>query len=71
MREIEGILRKEHTDMGLYLEEDEHFACLKKRGELAPLAVFNATQVLVTEILKEADQHLNWNKSGITFGRVR
>ena len=70
MRTLDVLLTDEQKEAGLYLTEDDHNLYLMKRGEPAPLAVFSATTVLISEIVDQAEQHLQWLKSGVSFGRV-
>jgi hypothetical protein len=50
-----SVLRKEHLDIGLSLEEDDHVIELKKEGH--PVAWFT-TQADKEEILEKADEQL-------------
>jgi len=50
-----SVLRKEHLDIGLILEEDDHVIELKKEGQ--PVAWFT-TQADKEAILKKADEQL-------------
>ena len=67
LREVlDNILKPEHKAIGLYLDEDADMVFLCRKGEPLPVAVFTQ-HVLLGEILYEADQELEWQKSGITF----
>jgi hypothetical protein len=68
MEILDVILRKQHREVGLYLDEDEHNLFLKLKGQVCPLCVWSATGATVSDILEQADQHYNWIKSGIEFG---
>ena len=64
---LSKILRQEHQDIGLYLEEaGDDFVYLKKRGDLLPVAVFSQHATLET-ILEAADQNLGEATNGVTF----
>ena len=65
------ILSKEHRAAGMYLSEDDHNLFLMMRGQVCPLAVWNAYVVDIKSVIHEADQHLNWAKSGIEFGEAQ
>ena len=62
---LDRVLRQEHKDAGLYLIETEDFLFLKKKGKV--LATFSAVGATIESIQHEADQILNWDRSGITF----
>lgn len=62
---LNRILRREHLEAGLYLETDDHNLYLKQGSRT--LAIFSARGATLEEILYEADQTLNWLKSGIEF----
>lgn len=62
------LLRQEHRDIGLTLEEDEDFVYLVRAGHT--VATFSATGATIESIIREADQHLEWSRSGITFEKV-
>lgn len=71
---LAGILRKEHTDIGLYLVMGqewllgEHYLYLCKRGEKLPVKVLEP-DATIEDILYQADQALEWERSGIEFGK--
>ena len=66
LKEILGkLLKPEHSAIGLTLEEDEDFVYLIKNGHT--LAIFSSKNVTIQSIIQEADQHLEWSRSGITF----
>ena len=67
---LTGALGVEHRAAGIYLTDDEDFVYLMKSGDNLPKAIFNAVSVTVSEIRYEADQVINWAKSGITFERA-
>lgn len=67
---LENVLTKEQREAGLYLGEDEDIVYLLKKGKVAPLATFSAAGATIEAILHEADQQLEWHRSGITFEKV-
>ncbi len=67
-RIVKGILTKEQMAAGTYLVQDDHAVYLMKQEKC--LAVFSATGATVLDIRKEADQILEWTRSGITFERT-
>lgn len=69
MNYLDNILTPEQKAAHLSLEEDDHNVFLLEKGQISPLAVFNSCTTI--EIIRhEADQHLNWKRSGIEFERV-
>ncbi|MBA7568823.1 hypothetical protein ES708_10558 [subsurface metagenome] len=62
MQILTAILKEEHRQQGLYLEEDDHFLYLKRGQRL--LAKFSATGATVGEIQKEADKYIE-----VSYGR--
>lgn len=62
---LSKILKLEHRNIGLTLEENEDFVYLVKNGHT--IAVFSSRGATIEEVLHEADQQLEWNRSGITF----
>lgn len=67
---IENILTKEEQEAGYYLEEDDHNVFLMKKGETAPLAVFNAHVVTIKTLQDEAYQQMCWARSGVSFEKA-
>ena len=67
---LTGALGVEHRAAGIYLTDDEDFVYLMKSGDNLPKAIFNARTVTFADLRHEADQILNWAKSGITFERA-
>lgn len=54
MEILTALLRKEHREAGLYLEEDDHLLYLMGGGKI--LAFWWATSVTVQEVWEEADK---------------
>jgi hypothetical protein len=52
---FEEVLEKKHIEKGLYLEEDDHFLYLRRRGVSKALVIFSATGASVREIQRVAD----------------
>jgi len=52
----ELVLRLEHREAGLYLEEDDHIVCLKRGDEI--LARWSLTGATKTSIWNEADRFI-------------
>ena len=68
---LSAALSEEHKHIGkLYLVEDEDFVYIMRTGENISKAIFNSKTVTFAEIRYEADQVMNWDKSGISFERV-
>ena len=68
MEILANILKAEHREAGLCLDEDDHMLYLRnKEGKI--LAMWWATNATVEEVLREATQQWNWLKSGIEFVR--
>ena len=68
---LSAVLSEEHKHIGkLYLVEDEDFVYLMKSGENISKAIFNSKTVTFADIRYEADQVMNWAKSGIIFEKV-
>jgi hypothetical protein len=63
---MNGILSKKHIEAGISLEEDDHTIMLKQRGEIKAVFSIHAT---LESIIHEADQMVEWSKSGISFDR--
>ncbi|MDD5700835.1 MAG: hypothetical protein PHU23_02190 [Dehalococcoidales bacterium] len=61
---LNRILLKAHRDAGLYLEEDDHALILFHEGNEVSRFTLHAT---IENVLHEADQWLNMQKSGISF----
>jgi hypothetical protein len=59
-----SILLQQHRDAGMTLEEDDHIVYLKLKD--AVLARFSI-HASIEEIRHEADQQLEWLRSGIEF----
>jgi len=55
---LDAALTTEQRQAGLYLEEDEDFLYLKKRGEV--LAVFSSKGAVVLAIREVADRYREW-----------
>ena len=67
---LANLLTAEHESIGFYLVEDEDFLYLMKQGDPLPQKIFSSKAVTLHEIRYEADQLLNWTKSGIIFERA-
>ena len=67
---LANLLTEQHKNMGLYLVEDEDFVYIMRTGDNISKAIFNSTTVTFAEIRYEADQIMNWAKSGICFEKV-
>ena len=65
-----NLLTAEHKNAGLYLVEDEDFLYLMKQGDPLPQRIFSSKGATFAEIRYEADQVMNWSKSGIEFAKV-
>ncbi len=70
---IDHILAKEHKEAGFFLTQDGTNVYLWNLP-LVPIAVFplengEVTLGMVSQIQYEANQELNWDKSGISFER--
>lgn len=68
MNILANVLTREQRESGIYLEADDHTFILKRNGKV--LAVFTHAAT-IKEVRKEADQVLNWLRSGVEFGRRR
>ncbi len=67
---LQRVLTKEQREAGLFLREDDHFVFLMKRCQEKPLATWNAHKVEVQEILHEAQQYVEQEKSGVSFANM-
>ncbi len=65
MKLLDAILTLEHRNFGLSLEENEDFVELKHEGKT--IARFSTQGATVISIRHEADQQVQWMKSGIVF----
>lgn len=67
---LSQVLTKDHRDAGLSIDEDDHLLYLRdKTGKI--LRVFWAASATPTAVLHEANQALEWQRSGVTFGSNR
>jgi hypothetical protein len=57
MKVLTEVLRPEHREAGLYLEEDDHTVYLKQGGEV--LARWSATGATIAPIWNEADKYVH------------
>lgn len=55
MKVLTEVLRPEHREVGLYLEEDDHTVYLKQADEV--LARWSATGTTIASIWNEADKY--------------
>lgn len=53
---LDGVLTAEHKALDLYLEDDEDFVYIRRKGQVLPMATFSAKGATVTSITKEADR---------------
>ncbi len=64
---LDKVLTPEHRAEGLYLIETRDYLFLKRGGKVQ--AVFSVKVATFESIQHEADQQLEWLRSGITFER--
>ena len=68
-RMIDHVLTEVHRNAGLRLEESEDFVELWEHEAGKPIAVWHSKSATFASILHEADQYMEWMKSGISFTR--
>jgi len=57
---LSACLKPEHLEAGFYLDDDENFLYLKRKGEV--LAVWNATKATTAAIQAEIDRLIAENE---------
>ena len=62
-------LSKEHLAAGITLTDGEHLVYLKQNGAIKA-AWSGSADILIADVIHEADQILNWNVSGVSLEKT-